>query len=142
MPLYRVCSVCGDKVAYGTRCDCEMKEQKEKYRYYKDNRTDAKEQKFYSSSTWIKCRNSVASHQLGLDIIEWSKGNVVQAELYHHIVETKEDWSLRLDASNIIGLTKRNHISIHKVMDRSHEDKIKVQEYLKKLLNKLENEFF
>lgn len=142
MPLYRLCSVCGKKVAYGTKCNCEIKEQKENYKHYKDNRTDAREQEFYSSSSWIKCRNSIASHQLGLDIIEWSKGNAVQAEAYHHIVEIKEDWSLRLDADNIIGLTKKNHIIIHKLMARSLEDKIKIQKYLRELLDKFDKELY
>lgn len=141
MPLYRLCSVCSKKVEYGTKCNCEIKEQKENYKHYKSNRTDIKEQEFYSSSAWIKCRNSVASNQFGLDIIEWSKGNVIQAETYHHIIETKEDWSLRLDANNIIGLTKRNHILIHRLMNKSSEDKRKVQAYLKKLLEKFKKEF-
>lgn len=142
MPLYRLCSACGKKVAYGTKCNCEIKEQKESYKHYKSNRTDTREQEFYSSNSWIKCRNSIASHQLGLDIIEWSKGKVVQAETYHHIIETKDDWSLRLDANNIVGLTKKNHIAIHRLMNKSSENKRKVQEYLKGILKKFEEEFF
>ncbi|WP_238899452.1 hypothetical protein [Clostridium sp. YIM B02500] len=142
MAMYRLCSVCGNRVTYGGKCKCEVNERKEKYKHYKENRTDKREQEFYSSGAWIKCRNSVASNQFGLDIIEWSKGNIVQAEAYHHIIETKDDWSLRLDASNIIGLTKRNHIAIHRMMNKSCEEKIKVQNYLKELLKRYENEIF
>ena len=142
MALYRLCSVCHKKVPYGSRCNCEIKEQKNKYRTYQKNRTDKREQKFYQSDEWLKFKQSISTHQLGLDLYEWSLGNLVDAEAYHHIIEIKEDWSLRLDADNVLGLTKANHNMFHRYMNESEEKKIKIQKYLKSILEKFEKEFY
>lgn len=146
MPVYRKCTECGKKVLESTLCKCEEKKKLQSYKNYKARRMkDLKEkecQQFYSSDAWIRCRDSVASHQFGLDLIELSKGNIVAAETYHHVVEIKEDWSLRLDDGNIIGLTQENHIRVHKLMDKSDKDKKAIQKFLKELLQKFEEEFY
>lgn len=142
MALYRLCNICGKKVPYGTKCECEIKAKKDRYKLYKKNRKDKKEQDFYVSGEWINCRTNVATHQFGLDLIEWYKGNTVYAERYHHIIELKDDWNLRITEGNIIGLTIANHIKVHKIMDRSYKDKINMQKYLKKILKIFENEFY
>ncbi|HBJ1646323.1 UNVERIFIED_ORG: hypothetical protein B2H93_18270 [Clostridium botulinum] len=142
MALLRLCSICGNKVPYGSKCKCEIDNMKSRYKSYKYNRKDIKEQQFYSSKDWIKCRNNISTHQFGLDIIEWNKGKTINAERYHHIIETKEEWSLRLDENNIIGLTQKNHRRIHILMNKSEKDKRNIQEWLKKLLNKFEIEYY
>lgn len=143
MTMYRLCSVCGNKVPYGTKCSCEDKARADKYKLYKSKRDDIREQRFYSSKLWKNCRDTISSHQLGLDLIEWSKGNEdIKAERYHHIIEVKDDWSLRLDIGNIIGLTQQNHMKVHKLMEKSLKDKLKVQKYLKEILFKFEKEFY
>ncbi|AJE10162.1 hypothetical protein [Clostridium botulinum] len=142
MPIYRKCTECGKKVLEGTLCKCEEKRRKERYKEYRMNRNDKKEQSFYSSTTWIRCRDSVAVHQFGLDLIEWSKGNIVQAETYHHIEPIKSDWSKRLDSSNLIGLTQENHIRVHTLMNKSDKDKIMIEKFLKDLIKKFNKEFY
>lgn len=144
--LYRICR-CGKVINYTERyckeCSKKIEEQKrEKYKDYKKNRKDKKEQKFYSSKAWISCRDNIKKHQLGIDLIEWSRGRIVDADTYHHIVELKEDYNKRLDKDNIIGLTQSNHLKVHSLMDKSEIDKRKIQEFLKELLEKFEKEYY
>ncbi|NMM65486.1 hypothetical protein HBE96_23185 [Clostridium sp. P21] len=146
MPIYRKCTECGKKVLEGTLCQCEQDKKRKSYLDYKRRRMKDKEekerQKFYSSNSWLRCRDSVIAHQLGLDLVEWSKGNIVQAETYHHCIPIKEDWNKRVDSNNIIGLTQENHIRVHKMMDKSNKDKENIQKALSDLIRKFEDEYY
>lgn len=50
MAVFRKCSICGNKVLEHTLCECEIAKKKEYYNRYKNNRTDKKEQQFYTSN--------------------------------------------------------------------------------------------
>ncbi|WP_242845741.1 hypothetical protein [Clostridium novyi] len=150
--MKKICSRCGRveidyNEKYCKKClRISNKEQKESYKEYKNRRMkdteERKRQKFYNSKAWISCRDNIKKHQLGLDLIEWSKGKTVDADTYHHIVELKEDYDKRLDKDNIIGLTQSNHLKVHSLMDNSERDKRKIQEFLRKLLEQFEKEYY
>lgn len=113
---------------------------KEKYIEYSKRRTDKREASFYNSKEWKELRDYIMHRQFGLDILEWSKGNIVKAETYHHIIEVKDDWELRLNEDNIIGLSYQNHRNIHMIMNNG--DKEKVQEQLKVILKNFYSEYY
>lgn len=142
--LYRLCSVCGSKVPYGTKCQCELTKDKERYKMYQSKRDDTKEQSFYKSKAWINFRDSISTHQFNMDLIDWyeHKEHIADAETYHHIIELKDDWSLRLTDGNVIGLTQQHHMQVHALMNKSEKDKRKIQKYLKKILYAFEQEFY
>lgn len=144
--VYRTCSQCGKRVPEYTLCKCEKEKKRENYRLYQERRLLDKLGKdtyhFYNSGAWTRCKGNAASHQFRLDLIEWDKGNIVEAETYHHIFEIKEDWSRRLDDNNIIGLTQQNHMRVHALMNRSEKDKAMIQEYLMDLLERFNKEYY
>lgn len=140
--MYRLCTVCKCKVEYGKLCKCEEDKRKESYREYKRYRQDKDLQKFYSSKAWINCRDLCIKGFYGLDIIELlAHRRVVAGEIVHHIVETKEDWTKRLDIDNLIYLTKENHNRIHAMYSKSKKDKEIMQKSLRELMEIFNGEY-
>lgn len=114
-------------------------ENKERYKLYKNNRTDKKEQLLYNSKEWIQLRQVVLNHYKGLDIYEYYINNRIQyAEIVHHIVEVKDSWNKRLVFSNMFPCTKATHNLIHSLYDK---DKKGTQQLLYDLINKYNKEF-
>jgi hypothetical protein len=127
-------------------CECEEKKKRESYRNYRKRRMQDEDEKerqdFYNSGMWKDFRESTAVHQFGLDLIEWNKGRVVDAETYHHIEEVREAWDKRLDKDNVIGMTQDNHNKIHALMKRSKKDKEAIQKALKELIVRFNAEYY
>lgn len=121
-------------------------EEKERYKEYQGRRLKDKEQKkyqqFYNSDNWKKVRDAVVNECLGIDIYEYyTTGKIMQGERVHHIIELNDDWSCRLDMSNLIYLTERNHRNIHSIYEKSNRDKRIMQDKLFRMINKFYKEF-
>ena len=108
-----------------------MKEQEEAIR-----------QRFYNSKEWLMFREMLAHQRLHIDIYEYyMHGSIVIADTYHHIIELKEDYSLRISKDNVIGLTYSNHQIIHDLYDKNNHIKRQIQYDLKAMLMRFNNEF-
>ena len=146
MTIYNKCSWHGcskivpDGVSY-----CEYhsskydKEQKERYKEYSERRRQDKEQKkyqdFYNSEVWKNFRKSIISSFYGLDIIElYRTGKVVMGVRVHHIIPLEDDWNSRLDISNMIYFTEKNHRTVHAVYDKGKMEKKAMQRLLFELV--------
>lgn len=119
--------------------ECEAKfnnRKKQGYKDYKNKRTDIKEQKFYSKSNheWNLTRAAVINRDEGLCILCDSNNKEGYAEEVHHIIELKEDWSRRLDMTNLVSLCKRCHYYTHKKYNKDNKSKIEMQNKLKQLI--------
>ena len=79
------------------------------HKEYKRNRTDKSEQLFYTSTPWLKTRAVALRRDNGLCQHCLRYGNVTLAEMVHHIIAIKVDWSLRLVLSNLISLCNECH---------------------------------
>lgn len=107
--------------------------QKEKHKHYKSKRTDIKEQRFYNSKEWIQLKEVIKYRYKGLCL--WSyfvEDRIVPADVDHHIVPIKEDWSLRLCIYNVIPLSNSVHEKIHNMYEK---DKEVTQRILSGLIN-------
>ena len=140
MGMFKICPRCGKvKIPYQDMyCDSCNEEveinRKNKYRRYKSNRSDFKEQGFYISKVWRKKRRDTIFYYNGLDIYQLIANNkIVYADMVHHIIELKDDWSLRLKANNLMPLSKDTHMYIHTLYDK---DKAGTQELLREIKNK------
>ncbi|MBE5936037.1 MAG: hypothetical protein E7262_09640 [Lachnospiraceae bacterium] len=103
---------------------------------------EAIRQRFYNSKEWLRFREMLAHKQLCLYIYAYYKyGEIVAADTYHHIIELKEDYSLRISKDNVIGLTYSNHQTIHELYDQNNHIKRQTQYELKAMLMKFHNEF-
>lgn len=141
MALLKVCAcpTCNRLVEYGTKY-CKEHEQldKDKYKEYKLNRTDTKEQSFYTSGKWLSLRQVAIRDCYGIDIFKFYTENIIESvEVCHHIIEVKEDWNKRLDIDNVICLTEESHQKIHQIYDKSKQDK----EYCRQMLIRMKKRF-
>lgn len=149
MPIKKLCSYsgCNVLVDYGTKyCDKHKTKDRDRYKDYRKSRLRDEEEKarqeFYNSVEWKNIRDLAIRKYFGIDILEYYKtGQIIMGYTVHHIVELKDDWNKRLDINNLIYLSQENHVKIHKLMERSKEDKYKVVEMLLQVKARFEREF-
>lgn len=143
MALKKICA-CGKLIDYALPyCkECQDRRTQEKaarHRSYDRHIRNKEATVFYNSGEWEAVRSMVMRRYKGLDIYEYYINNqIIYADSVHHIVELSEDWSRRLDVSNLIPLTQSNHSMIHKLYLKN---KSKVQRELFALLQRWEKEF-
>lgn len=135
MAIYTICSSCGRKLLVGTKCEvCN----KERYKQYKRFRKDKKEQAFYSSREWKVVSEVTKLKYLGLCVKCWDNGELKSSAVTHHIKELKEDWSLKLEPSNLIPICNRCHDKIHKEYKKNKSEE---QNKLRASKGKFEREY-
>jgi 5-methylcytosine-specific restriction enzyme A len=84
-------------------------EKRQAHRHYKRERRDKREQAFYSSSDWLRLsaykrmKSPLCEHCLMYD-------KAIPVKEIDHIIEIKDDWSLRLTYSNLQSLCRGCHI--------------------------------
>lgn len=111
------------------KCNCIDRRHAEYDRFSRDKRSAA----FYHSQEWIRLSERVRI-DYGCDVYEYmTTGRIVRPDAVHHIIPLKDDWSRRLDRSNLIPLSAGNHDMIE------HEYKKNKIETQKKLFEMLEN---
>ncbi len=93
-----------------TYCDIHSKEV---HKEYKRNRNDKKEQLFYSSKSWLRLRN-VKRQMNPLCEVCLTKNKLTPTDIIHHIIEVKDDWSLRLTLSNCQSVCASCHQALHR----------------------------
>lgn len=87
---------------------------------------------FYHSDEWETLRDYIIKTYKGLDLFAYYIENrIISANTAHHIVELKDDWSLRLTAGNIFPVSDESHRKIHKLY---RHDKEGTQKLLRKIL--------
>ncbi len=98
------------------RCsECESKRTTEKREYnrkYDYHNREEKIKRFYHSSSWKNVRRYVLIRDNYLCQHCLRENVITSAELVHHIVEVKEDFSKRLDPDNCISVCKPCHNKI------------------------------
>ena len=86
--------------------------QSEQHARYTKSRPDKRETLFYGSGAWDKARAMAMSRDHGLCQHCVRDGRVTLADMVHHIVEIKVNWTLRLTLSNLICLCNRCHAKV------------------------------
>ncbi len=147
--LKRMCGHIGcQKIIDADRRYCEKHEtqHRQQHRRYKrarmQDQEEARRQQFYSSKRWERCRFACECWCFGIDVLElYRTGKVIEAETYHHIVETAVDWDKRLNAHNIIGLSNSNHAMVHAAYERGTASCRKMQQELHEAKQWFEKEY-
>ncbi len=136
MALKKTCT-CGKIIDYSKQCcdECNIKREQNKaqrYKHYDKNIRDKETTSFYNSDEWERTRTEVLRNYKGLDLYEYYiNKKIVYVDAVHHIVELKDDWSKRIDISNLIPMTSSTHGMIHKLYKK---DKQGTQKLLFELL--------
>lgn len=104
----------GMKEKYCSSCQPAMKEVKrEKNKKYDQYIREDDIVKFYHSREWKKVREAVLIRDNYL-CQHCLKDNIIKsAEIVHHIVEIKDDWSKRLLINNCESVCKSCHNKLH-----------------------------
>jgi 5-methylcytosine-specific restriction endonuclease McrA len=139
MALKKICPGCGKLIDYNQAyCnECEKKyndENKQRYKQYKANRTDIKEQKFYTSAQWIRLREVIKARDKGLCMMCLYKNNIQYMNTVHHIEELKDCWDKRLNPGNLICLCESCHQTVHKEYLKGELEKKEMQDVLRKII--------
>ncbi len=114
--IYKICTSCGKKIPEGTTCPCRRKRKAEGDRQYDKNQRDKKATAFYRSAEWQSTRQRILNRDQ-IDVYMYmTKGKVMPADTVHHIIPLKEDWSKRLDSTNLISL----HHDTHSMIEREY----------------------
>ncbi|NFO71586.1 endonuclease [Clostridium botulinum] len=143
--LFKLCPYCGIKVPYDMEdCINKCKEKRNKLRnkeYDLYNR-DKESTKIYRDKRWLKLTGQCKSKFDGLDIYQLYKYNkIIYGELSHHIIEVKENKDRVFDISNLIYVSNKSHAEIHTAYKKSKEDKLAMQAYLFKIVQKWKEEY-
>lgn len=124
MPIYKRCSKCNKRIESGTICTCVSKRYREEDKYTKDDGY----KRFYSSKSWKQVREQAISLYNGIDIYSlYVHGHIEFATTVHHIIPLREDWTRRLDNSNLIPLTDSNHQVVHDLMRKGDDEVVAKQ---------------
>ena len=144
---YKPCNAtgCPNLVEIGVKyCDnhknLEVKRKRLRNREYDRSRKDDKEWQFYRSKEWLITRNVVIKKYNSLDLYAYYVENkIVYASTIHHIVELREDWSKRLEISNLFPVSESTHKKIHILYENGKKEE--TQRLLRELLERYKEEF-
>ena len=103
---------CNQFVAIGY-CEQHKPNNKLSHALYKRNRTDHKEEAFYSSLTWRKMRKAKLTMQPLCEQCQ-QEGRLTAATIVHHIEELKQRPELGLQIDNLMSVCDGCHNKIHK----------------------------
>lgn len=97
---------------------CEQHKHKEqqsnadRHRYYDEHIRDQKAREFYHSKEWQRVRQAALMRDNYLCQHCLRNNRITPANIVHHIVEVKKDWSKRLDLNNLVSLCNSCHNKI------------------------------
>lgn len=144
MALYKYCS-CGLRILYSEgKCpDCKAKaeeQMKARRKRYRDNKPKDKEMAFYNTKEWQRLRNRIVNSYMNMSVYSYcTEKKIVDSEVVHHLVEVRDDWNRRLDKSNLIPITRREHLEIHSRMEVEGKEKVRLE--LEQMLKQFQEEF-
>lgn len=96
---------------------------------------DAEYTEFYQSKEWQAMRNYIMAKYNGLDLYAYYVHHkIVKATMVHHIIECKEDMSLRLTESNLMPLSDASHGEVNRLYKHSKES---TQKLLREILGNI-----
>lgn len=81
---------------------------------YERYKRDKESKAFYSSVAWRECRRIVLERDNYLCQLCLKDKTLKPADLVHHIVYLRNDWSLALSEDNLISVCHQCHEHIHK----------------------------
>lgn len=143
--LFKLCPYCGVKVPQDKEdCINKCKEKRNRLRnqQYDLYNRDKESTKIYRDKRWGKLTQKCKSKFVGLDIYQLYKYNkIVYGELSHHIIEVKENKDRVFDISNLIYVSNKSHAEIHTAYKKSKEDKLAMQAYLFKIVQRYKEEY-
>ena len=113
-------------------------------KYNRERSTIEKEmQLFYASNDWQELRKFILAKYKWIDIWEYYENhNIVEANIVHHIIETKVNPSLRMNKENLIPVSYKTHQMFHNILrDGTEEEKRQLIDKLREYCKRFREEF-
>lgn len=89
------------------------------------------------SKEWRIARELIISAFDGIDIYAYYINHEIeQGNRVHHIIELEEDWEKRLDLTNLIPLSQKNHGIVTALYNESAATKQQTQRLLRSLVDR------
>lgn len=101
-----------------TYCKNHEENEQETARNYNKYQRDPEVNSFYRSYAWQRVRAMALERDNYLCKRCVKQGRLVTANVVHHVVEVKTDWSLRLDIDNLESVCHACHNAEHKTVPR------------------------
>lgn len=115
MPVYRRCGKCGKKILQSSKCECTKASARDYKKKVRENKENIKYSKFYDSPHWKRMSKYIRIKYNGLCLYCLVKFKITTiADVVHHIIELKEDFSKRLEDENLLPLCHSCHNKLHK----------------------------
>lgn len=143
MALSKTCPKCGKIIEYKKQyCDeCEVivdKQRKARRNIYDRSDKGKNISKVYKTKQWKYTREAIKVRQNGLCLCCLKLKKTTPIDHIHHIVQAEDDKTLWYEPSNLVGLCESCHVLVHSHYKSSELDKVKMQEYLNKLIKEYE----
>lgn len=111
--------------------------QQSRHMEYNKNKRSKKTADFYISKEWRKTRAAAIRRFDGVDIYAYYVRHEIQtADMVHHITPIEDDWSKRLDMSNLIPLSNHSHGIIEALYSKDEQTKKETQKLLRDLIDR------
>lgn len=112
--LKKTCK-CGKLINYNEKFCSDCAEQvKKETAYYDHNKRDRESYYFYRSKAWLNTRAVVMERYNGLCLYSLLvEGQIISADVVHHITEYSKDKQKALDFNNLIPLSNGVHSMLH-----------------------------
>lgn len=117
-PLKPCAEIGCNELTRSAYCKTHQKNAQKTHREYNRFSRDKTIDNFYRSKEWRRLRLVALSRDNYLCVWCKEKGILNKADVVHHIVETTEDWSLRLTLDNLVSLCHGCHNAHHKTAPR------------------------
>lgn len=135
MTYKKYCARCGCRKLIKlteTYCKEHARTNAERHAEYDRTQRDGKAKAFYNSAEWQMARAAALARDTGIDVyIYMTEHRVVPADMVHHIVELREDYSRRSTLDNLISISEATHEGVIKKAYRNLDSKREMQQALR-----------
>ena len=111
----------------------------ESNRYYNKNKRNRERQLFYQSAAWAKARELALIRDKHLCVECLKEKRIRKANVVHHIIEVKDDFTKALELDNLSSVCHAHHNGFH---GKSKKKKPKTSSKIEVISNKQNEEMF
>lgn len=87
----------------------EEKKKKERNKFYDRYKRNSQAKAFYNSNEWKIARRFILNRDAHLCQECLKQGRITKADTVHHIIELNQDWSKRLEITNLESICRKCH---------------------------------
>lgn len=116
-----------------------MANSKQFYNKYKRNR---ERQLFYQSKAWAEARGLALKRDNFLCVQCLKTGTIKEADVVHHIIEVKDDFTKALELDNLESICHKHHNAVHKKRVEQRRKRVEVSPKIDVIISENNPEIF